>query len=171
MVHFASVALLPPRADSTHADAPSLLMELVVDDRLSIDDLVALLVQEGFATLWDIYGPFCADTSQQASPLVQREWLQAFLVAHASGAHCGFVGARDRTVAQILSEGELYGTARSKLDEQLRKARDTKFSGASRLAYESRAALARTIADEVAVTRVFAGPRLRWRIHSGASHG
>jgi len=113
-VHFATLALLPPAPDASALAASSLMFEVVVDEDLALPDLVGLMLDHGFPALWRLYkvnwsGPPLADVGSK------REWLRAFLLAHASPADCGFVGARDRNVAQVLAEDELFKQAREAL--------------------------------------------------------
>ncbi len=131
-VHFASVAVIPGCSDEPRL--PSLMLELVVDDGLPPAQLVTLLVQDGFETLWGIYGAFW-DGGAGASELVRRDWLHAFLLWHVNRASGGFVGARDRNVAQILSEAQLFQAARM----ELRKCYSPQV--------DDRASLARAISD------------------------
>ena len=111
-VHFASAAALPGCSDEPRL--PSLMLELVVDDRLRPALLIALLVQNGFEELWLVYSTFW-DGGRDASERVRRDWLHGFLLWHVNRASGGFVGARDRNVAQILSEAQLFEAARSEL--------------------------------------------------------
>lgn len=115
-VHFASMALLPPSADTTGPKNPSLMLELAVDDGLDPTQLIELLVQCGFQTLWFIYGAFFTGGAG-ASSLVREQWLREFLLRHTNRASGGFVGARDRSVAQILSEAKLFKAARARFDQ------------------------------------------------------
>ena len=113
-VHFATLALLPPAPDASALARPSLMFEVVTDEDLLLPDLVELMLQHAFAVLWQLYkvnwsGPRHADVGSK------REWLRAFLLAHASPADCGFVGARDRNVAQVLAEDDLFEEARKAL--------------------------------------------------------
>ncbi|HKO69145.1 MAG TPA: hypothetical protein VJU53_15200 [Burkholderiaceae bacterium] len=113
-VHFASIAVLP--GCSGEPRLPSLMLELVVDDALGPEQLITLLVQDGFEKLWEVYGTFWNGGSA-ASELVRRDWLHGFLMWHVNRASGGFVGARDRNVAQILSEAQLFEAARSELHQ------------------------------------------------------
>lgn len=115
-VHFASAAVLP--GCSNEPRLPSLMLELVVDDRLPPARVIDLLVQNGFEELWLVYGAFW-NGGNGASELVRRNWLRDFLLSHVNRASGGFVGARDRNVAQILSETQLFETARDELHQRL----------------------------------------------------
>lgn len=111
-IHFATLALLPP-APGVKAP-PSLMLEIVVDEDLLLPDLVELMLDHAFGPLWQLYkrgwsGPAKAD------PGTKRTWLKALLLDHAYVADGGFVGARDRSVAQVLAEDELFRAARRDL--------------------------------------------------------
>jgi len=151
-VHFASIAVLP--GCSGEPRLPSLMLELVVDDGLRPDQLVTLLVQDGFEKLWSIYGGFWEGGSG-ASELVRRDWLHSFLLWHVNRASGGFVGARDRNVAQILSEAQLFEAARGELHQRSPQVDD-------------RASLARAISDWAAGKEEYRwaaepAPRSFWR--------
>lgn len=126
-VHFASVAVLPPHPEDTatsEADRmPSLMLELAVDEALQTPLLIELLVARGLDELWPLYGAYAeAGLSQDRS--ARQAWLRGWLLRHTIGAHGGYVGARDRTVHQILRERELYEAVRgyaAGLDPELRK--------------------------------------------------
>ena len=113
-VHFASIAALPPAPGSAPGSLPSLMLELAVDEDITHADLVGRLVDQGLEALWPLYGPNSGaaliGTSERAT------WLRGWLLCHAIGAHGGYVGARDRTVQQILKEQELYLQVRAKAD-------------------------------------------------------
>lgn len=152
-VHFASLAVLPGCPDEPRL--PSLLLELVVDDRLRPAQLIALLVQNGFEELWLVYGAFWTGGSG-ASELVRRDWLRDFLLWHVNRAGGGFVGARDRNVAQILSEAQLFEAARTELYRRYSADAD------------DRASLARSVADWAAGEEQYRwaaepAPRSFWR--------
>ena len=108
-IHFAALALLPPRPGMQAP--PSLLLELAVDDGLSHAELVDLLEQQGFDALWPVYGSFWKG-GDQSSERTRRDWLHGHLLDNLQGAHGGFVGARDRSVGQIHAEARLYQAAR-----------------------------------------------------------
>lgn len=124
-VHFASASVVPGCSDEPRL--PCLMLELVVDDGLHPAQLVALLVQKGFEELWLVYGAFWEGGSG-ASELVRRDWLHGFLLGHVNRASGGFVGARDRNVAQILSEGQLFEAARLELYRRYRPDKDDRAS-------------------------------------------
>jgi hypothetical protein len=110
-IHFATLALLPPAPEAQAGDAASLMLEIVVDEDLLLPDLVDLMIESAFAPLWQIYksnwqGPDGAD------PGTKKTWLRAFLIRYAYVADGGFVGARDRSVAQVQAESRLFRAAR-----------------------------------------------------------
>ena len=111
-IHFATLALLPPAPQAPAGEAASLMLEIVVDEDLLLLDLVDLMIEGAFAPLWQLYksswqGPDGAD------PGTKKTWLRAFLIRYAYVADGGFVGARDRSVAQVLAESRLFRAARS----------------------------------------------------------
>ncbi len=70
------------------------------------------MIEGAFAPLWAAYksswqGPDGAD------PGTKKTSLRAFLIRYAGVADGGFVGARDRSVAQVLAESRLFRAARS----------------------------------------------------------
>lgn len=113
-IHFAAFAWLPPHPDQTEERPSALVLELAVDDGLEHPALVDLLVDLGFETLWPLFGVLCKLDSA-APELVRRDALRALLLTHLQGAVGGFVGARDRSVGQILGEAKLYRAARAEL--------------------------------------------------------
>jgi len=117
-VHFAALGMLPPAPGDT---ALTLVIELAVDPQISPDDLVDRLVQADAGTdaLWDL----CADEGVRALNPQSRfraDWLRSFLLSSLHRADAGFVGMRDRTVGQVLTEGELYREGRTTLEAALR---------------------------------------------------
>jgi hypothetical protein len=109
-VHFASVALLPPRPGQS--SNPSLLFELVIDDGLPPAELVDLLVSQGLEDLWPLYGGYFSGSPHTTGAAERRRWLRRFLLRHLDRAAGGFVGNRDRTVAQVRQESDLFRAAR-----------------------------------------------------------
>lgn len=102
-IHYATLALLPPLSDAPPATPPGWMLEVVVDEGVPTPELVDLLVAHGFGVLWWLYrahwrGP------RGTPPAGKRDWLRAFLLQHASRAACGFVGNRDRNLAQVRGE-------------------------------------------------------------------
>ena len=113
-IHFATLALLPPAPGASALAPPSLMLEIVVDEDLLLPDLVDLLLERAFGVLWQLYknnwsGP------PQSDPGSKKTWLRAFLLAHACVADGGYVGARDRSVVQVLEERRLFRAARERL--------------------------------------------------------
>jgi hypothetical protein len=113
-IHFATLALLPPAPDGEGSAAPSLLLEVVVDERIKPQEAVDILLRAGFGVLWRLYRHAWTG-SEKSGVEVRRRWLRAYLIAHIAAADCGFVGARDRHVTQILCEAELLRGARQQL--------------------------------------------------------
>lgn len=106
-VHFASIALLPPRPDEDAQALPSLMLELAIDEGMDTSLLLELLVARGLEALWPLYGLYAGANLPTASAS-RHAWLRQWLAVHTSGADGGFVGARDRTVQQIHREHALY---------------------------------------------------------------
>jgi hypothetical protein len=113
-VHFATLALLPPAPDGSALEAASLLFEVVVDEGIEPRAAVDMLLRAGFAFLWRLYRHAWTGPAK-AGVEARRTWLRAYLHAHVEAAACGFVGARDRNVAQILAEHELLKGSRDQL--------------------------------------------------------
>lgn len=112
-VHFASLALLPPEAGNSCPALPHLMLEITIDEGLPVPVLLDQLVARGFDLLWQVYG--CYQIGQVSDePAARAAWLRALLARHLSEANCAFVGARDRTVRQILAEHDLYSRARDR---------------------------------------------------------
>jgi hypothetical protein len=118
-VHFATLALLPPEPDSARSGSPSMLFEVIVDEDIKPQEAVDALVRAGFAVLWRLYGRAWTG-SVKAGVDARRTWLRAYLNAHMEAADCGFIGARDRNVAQILAEHELLQGACKQLSHMPR---------------------------------------------------
>lgn len=113
-VHFATLALLPPLPAAPALTPPSLMFEVVVDDGLDLAGAVDVLIAAGFAVLWRLYRSAWPGPAR-AGLEARRRWLRDFLLAHADRAACGFIGARDRTVRQILAEARRLADARLQL--------------------------------------------------------
>jgi hypothetical protein len=111
-VHFASVAVLPPRPDEPAGALPSLMLELAVDEGLATPQVLELLVARGLEALWPLYQGY-ADASLPPHREARARWLRDWLAQHTFGADGGYVGARDRTVEQIRQEHALYRAARA----------------------------------------------------------
>lgn len=108
-IHFATLALLPAVPDRPDAPA-SLLLEVVVDEGVPTPELVGLMLLHGFGVLWRLYGAHWPGP-RGASTHSKRDWLHAFLAQHANAAACGFVGNRDRDVAQVCGENAFFREA------------------------------------------------------------
>lgn len=113
-IHFATLALLPPLPGASDEAKPSLMLEVVVDEDLRLPELVELMIDHAFGALWQLYKHNWSGPSH-ADPGTKKNWLRAFLLEHASVADGGFVGARDRTVAQVLGEHALFEGARDEV--------------------------------------------------------
>ncbi|MFT4195482.1 hypothetical protein, partial [Ottowia sp.] len=111
-IHFATLAELPPPPDAPEGQAPELLLEVVVDEDLALADLLDLALARAFGALWRLYRPNWPGLPG-TDRATRRAWLRAFLLAHASLPECGFVGARDRSVAQVREEHRLFQAARA----------------------------------------------------------
>ncbi|MFM2120252.1 MAG: hypothetical protein RL722_1720, partial [Pseudomonadota bacterium] len=122
-VHFATLALLPGPPGAPDGAAPSLMFEVVLDDGLDPPTALDIVLKAAFEPLWDIYGHLWPGQAGAGRPARQR-WLRQLLLTHATPADCGFVGARDRPVAQIRAEGELLDDAREKFTQLRDSARE-----------------------------------------------
>ncbi|MBS0340511.1 MAG: hypothetical protein JSS56_08275 [Proteobacteria bacterium] len=111
-IHFATLALLPPAPQAPHGADASLMLEIVVDEDLLLPDLVDLMLEGAFAALWQLYKPNWQGP-EGVDPGTRKTWLRAFLIRYACVADGGFVGARDRSVAQVQAENSLFRAARS----------------------------------------------------------
>ncbi len=111
-VHFASLALLPPRPGAKAGTAPSLMLELAVDDGLTPTRTLDLLLKHGESVLWSLYGAHRKAPPPAADAAARTAWLRGFLLGHVHRAIGGYVGSRDRSVAQIRAEGELLHRVR-----------------------------------------------------------
>ena len=112
VVHFASLALLPPRPGASVNELPSLLLELAVDEGIRPNDLLERLVRHPSGAMWDLYRSYWPDVSPPSVGL-RNEALLLFLQARLSVADGAFVGPRDRTVDQVSRERSLFEAARS----------------------------------------------------------
>ena len=113
-VHFACLALLPPRPGEPTPAQPTLVLELAIDEGIATPTLLQLLTARGSAVLWRLY----FGTPPAAMAAAERaQWLLNWLGGHVHGATGGFVGARDRSVQQILDEHTLYLRARRQAAE------------------------------------------------------
>lgn len=154
-IHFATLALLPPRPDDPSGTPASLMLEVVVDEDLLLPELVDLMLDHAFAPLWQLYKPNWRGPAQ-ADPGTKKTWLRAFLLAHAYVADGGFVGARDHTVAQVQAEHALFGSAR----DELQRLRAPHRPADARALAEHMAAWAQVQAPGLVASPA---PRSRWR--------
>jgi len=113
VVHFASIALLP--AIPGEQDKPSLLLELVTEEGLRPDDLLYRLAFHPSGALWSLFGVYWSSPPSLAS--ARNEELLNRLLEWCSIADGGFVGARDRSVGQIMMERDLLEQTRFKARE------------------------------------------------------
>ena len=108
VVHFASIALLPPMAG---AQLPSLMLELVVEEGLRPYDLLSRLVNHPRGALRSLYRGYLSSHASQKASELNRQLLER-LMSWQHIADGGFVGARDRSVQQIKEEKKLLEQAR-----------------------------------------------------------
>jgi hypothetical protein len=101
VVHFASIALLPAMPD-VKDPAPSLMLELAVEEGLHPYDLLYRLVNHPSGAMWSLYGGYFTTPPPLASQRNQQ--LLDRLMGWHHIADGGFVGARDRSVQQIKME-------------------------------------------------------------------
>ncbi len=111
-VHFATTALLPPGPEDDPWRTPvRMMLELAVDARMPPDEvLTSLAALDGRSKA--LSSLFAVAQSSQADP---AQALTDFLRRHCSQASGGFVGNRDRTVAQIHAEAHLFSAVRQHL--------------------------------------------------------
>lgn len=112
VIHFAAVALLPPRPDEPAGTLPSLMLELVADEGLRPDDLLQRLAFHPSGSLWDLYGAWWP-AAQPASVGARNEALLALLRRGLSVADGAFVGPRDLSVAQVRAHRRLTEAVRA----------------------------------------------------------
>ena len=112
IVHFASIALLPPISEAP-GQLPSLMLELAVEEGLRPYDLLTRLVNHHSGAMWQLFGVYWPE-AEPALQLGQRnqQLLDRLMSWHhiADGA---FVGTRDRSVRQIRAERQLLEQTRS----------------------------------------------------------
>lgn len=104
VIHFASLALLPPRPGEPEGTPPSLLLELVVDEGLRPEDLLQRLAFHPSQALLDLHA---ASLPTLGTPGERRVALQALLRRGLSVAEGAFTGPRDLSVAQVRAHREL----------------------------------------------------------------
>jgi len=111
-VHFATLALLPARPGAPKGALPSLMLELVLDEGVRPDQLLAQMVYHPGEALWGIYQAYWPQV-QPASKGERNEALLQRLKRELSLADGAFVGPRDRSVAQTRQEYALYVATRA----------------------------------------------------------
>ncbi|WP_292450855.1 hypothetical protein [Methylibium sp.] len=116
-VHFASLALLPPRPGGEGAPRhPTLMLELVVDDALRPHEVIDALVKEDADALGSLY---LVDPPEESNA---STGLRDFLLAHVSRAAGGFLGHRDRSVRQVINEAVLFDGLRARFADEAESA-------------------------------------------------
>ncbi len=161
VVHFASIALLPPLPGAPAGELPSLLLELAVDEGLRPADLLARLAAHPSGALWAIYQAYFPDRSP-ASLSQRNAWMLQHMTQCLSVAAGAFVGARDRSVRQIQQERLLY--ERTREQARLLAAQQTQLRPAERLDRSGWAfALARWAFAQTIVDGSKEAPRSYWR--------
>jgi len=161
VVQFASIALLPARADSQD-QRPSLMLELAIEEGIDPRDMLYRLINHPSGAMWSLYSSYWSGggpdfESERNGQLLKRlmEWL--------SIAEGGFVGARDRTARQIKIEQELLKWTR----DEARALKVTNQYGADRTSFAL--ALARRACQDPRFEWAFVpAPRAYWR-GNGAS--
>ncbi len=113
-IHYASMVLLPPHPDDPNQLASSLMLEFAIDPGLKPQLLIDGLLHRGFKTLLVLFKSDWRD-AQTLGATDPRHWLAGFLARHTDPAAGGFVGPRDREVAQIKAEAQLFKAARAQL--------------------------------------------------------
>ena len=161
VVQFASIALLPARADWPD-QRPSLMLELAIEEGIDPRDMLYRLVNHPSGAMWSLYRSYWPDggpavESERNKQLLEKlmEWL--------SIADGGFVGARDRTARQIQKEKELLDWTRN----EARALKATKQYGADRASF-ALALARRAYQDPQFEWALEPAPRSYWR-GSGAS--
>jgi hypothetical protein len=144
VVHFASIALLPPMTGTK--DEPSLMLELAIEEGINPRDMVYRLVNHPSGTMWSLYGSYWPDSGPALESERSKQMFDK-LMGWLSIADGGFVGARDRTARQVNKEGKL-------LDWTRNEARNLKVTHG-----EDRASFALALAQ-----RAFQNPDFEWAI-------
>lgn len=159
VIHFAAVALLPPRPGEPAGTAPSLMLELAVDEGLRPQDLLHRLAHHPSGALWDLYSAYWPG---DAPPEIgsRNEALRERLERDLSVADGAYVGPRDLSVAQVRRHRQLAdamtGQA-SRVEPALRARRD-----------QFALALARWAFSEPAFEAIAGpSPRSYWRSATG----
>ena len=155
VVHFASIVLLPPGAG---CNMPSLMLELAVDEGIRPHDLLSALAYHPGGALLSLYASF--QSAEAPSGGARNAWLLQRLLADLSVSDGGFVGPRDRTLAQIRQERGLYNMIRKTAPQQAPENRHERASFAAALARSARADSALDWSHQPA-------PRSFWRSRRG----
>ena len=109
-VHYATFTLLPPSpAGTADPSGATLSLTLAIDAEVDPEELVAQLVELDVWTLRAVNAD-CFPAAGPAPDSLRRFLLDPDHLHHATG---GFVGARDRSVAQIHAEARLAGHLRA----------------------------------------------------------
>ena len=161
VVQFASIALLPARADLPD-QRPSLMLELAIEEGIDPRDMLYRLVNHPSRAMWSLYRSYWPDGGPDLESSRDEQLLEK-LMEWLSIAEGGFVGARDRTARQIQKEKELLDWTRNEASAL----KATKQYGADRASFAL--ALARRAFQDPQFEWAFEpAPRSYWR-GSGAS--
>ncbi|TPQ31397.1 hypothetical protein C2U70_24150 [Bradyrhizobium guangdongense] len=147
VVQFASVALLPARADAEE-ETPSLMMELAIEEGIDPYDMLYRLICHPSEAMWALYRSYWPDGGPPLQSERNRQLLDK-LMPCLSIADGGFIGARDRTARQIEKEQALLQWTRG-------QARALKATGQCG---DDRAAFALALAQ-----RAFQNPSFDWAL-------
>lgn len=147
VVQFASIALLPARADAKDP-RPSLMLELAIEEGIAPYDIVYRLVYHPSGAMWSLYSSFWPGGGPPLQS-ARNDQLQGKLMEGLTIAEGGFIGARDRTARQIEKEQDLLQWTR----DQARAMKAAKLYG------DDRAAFALALAQ-----RAFKNPRFDWAL-------
>jgi hypothetical protein len=112
IVHFASIALLPPMTEGP-GQLPSLMLELAVEEGLRPYDLLARLVNHPTGAMWLLYSVYWPETESALQVSQRNQQLLDRLMSWHHIADGAFVGARDRSVRQIREERKLLEQTRA----------------------------------------------------------
>lgn len=147
VVQFASIALLPARADAGDK-RPLLMVELAIEEGIDPHDMLYRLVYHWSEAMWSLYSSFWPG-SATALRSERNGMLHKMLMKHLSIADGGFIGARDRTARQIEKEQELLEWTR----DEARAMKQAMLYG------DDRSAFALALAQ-----RAFQNPRFGWAL-------
>jgi hypothetical protein len=141
VVHYATLFLMPPDQEAGDGDAPTLALELVIEEGLRPADAMRQLVAHGTDALWQLFEACPAVTRGRAVPSAaiaateRSTLLLDFLTQQVHVADGGHVGARDRSVPCIHNEAALLDWARR---QHKPEPGDTETSMAARLRHQLR---------------------------------